>query len=355
MNSFLLKILYMFPAEISHNIALFFLRYPFLFKKFIINNSLLETKIFSKTLSHPLGIAAGFDKNATALPGLIKLGFSFIEIGTVTPNPQRGNSRPRVFRLKKNKAIINRLGFPNKGSKIIAKNLIKVRKYHRVGTEPLIGVNIGLNKDTQNPYDDYKHCLEKLSYLADYITVNISSPNTIGLRTFQKSKKLIILLQTVNLKRKELEKKISRKIPLVLKISPDLKKSELWEIVKASRKNNFEAIEISNTSLDNNILFSEKNSTENGGISGLPLFKQSTNSQFELFKMTRGSPKIIGIGGINSSKSALEKIQKGANAIQLYTALVYHGHEIVKIILENMKQDIRDKKLKSIRHILKKL
>ena len=183
---------------------IYLLKYYPLKKKFVKKESLLATDLFGYKLSNPLGLAAGFDKNGDALQGLLKLNFSFIEIGTVTPYFQKGNEKPRVFRIAEEKSILNKLGFPNKGAKRVFKNIIKVRKKHPLGTEPIIGVNIGHNKNTSSPVKDYVICLETFFSVADYITVNISSPNTPGLRRLQYKTKLEPLLRNLDKKRKDL-------------------------------------------------------------------------------------------------------------------------------------------------------
>ena len=180
-----LSILLKLPEEISHSIAIFLLKYNLIPKKKINIKTKSQIKLFNYKLSHPIGLAAGFDKNGEALPGLLKQNFSFIEIGTVTPIPQIGNIKPRVFRIIEEKSIINKLGFPNLGARKIFDNLRKVRKYHPLGLEPLIGVNIGCNKNTKSPIKDYESCFETFCSVADYITINVSSPNTPGLRKLQ--------------------------------------------------------------------------------------------------------------------------------------------------------------------------
>ncbi len=341
------------PPELSHSLVLFLLNYPMLFKKNKYSSQLLKTNLFGKILSNPIGLAAGFDKNATALPSLIKLGFSFIEVGTVTPKAQIGNLKPRVFRLKKNKAIINRLGFPNIGIEKIKINIASIRNIHPIGTEPLIGINIGYNKQSTNPLNDYLECLNKLAHLADYITVNVSSPNTPGLRNYESSEKIYRLLNSINKARKKKEKELKRSIPLVLKISPDLNTSNLAVIVDCTRKNNFEAIAISNTTLNREILINEKNSHQLGGISGAPLHKISTVLQSKLYKITKGYPKIIGIGGIDHAEKAIEKIQKGADAIQVYTGLTLKGINLVNDILIKTTKFLNNNNLNSLKSLRK--
>lgn len=352
MNLFLINLLKLFSPELAHNITINFMRYPIFFKKKNLSYKSLQSSLFDIPISNPIGLAAGFDKNAVALPSLLKIGFSFIEVGTVTPKKQLGNNKPRVFRLIKNQSIINRLGFPNSGMDKVYKNIAKVRKYHPLKKEPLIGLNIGFNKDSKDPISDYLVCIKKFHNISDYITINVSSPNTPNLRSFQNPNKLNSLLSKIENLRKSIQKKSSRKIPLVLKISPDLKESDLLSIVKLTKKYDLQAIAISNTTLNKKNLIKEKNSTQEGGVSGEKLFKQSTHLQSKLYQLTKGNPIIMGVGGINSSEQALEKIYNGANVLQIYTSLVYKGPNIITNILEGINYEVFSRNLNSFKKLI---
>jgi dihydroorotate dehydrogenase len=309
------------------------LKYRLIPKKKKIQNDTIKTNLFNFKLSNPIGLAAGFDKNAEALPGLIKQSFSFIEVGTVTPMPQYGNIKPRVFRIPKNQSIINSLGFPNLGAIKVHHNLTKIRKYHPLGKEPLVGVNIGYNKNTNEPIKDYEKCFDIFSAVADYITINISSPNTPGLRKLQKKSNLLPLLKNITIKRNLYHKKSKRKIPLALKISPDLNKLELINIVNLAIKYGIEGIIATNTSIDKSLLNDKEFIKKEGGLSGVVLFKHSNNILKIVSEHSKGKLEIIGVGGIDSAKKVLKKLDLGANSIQIYSSLVYKGINIVDRII----------------------
>ena len=330
-----LFLLLKFPEEISHNIAIFFLKYNLIPTRKNLKTNSIKTKLFNFKLSHPIGLAAGFDKNAEALPGLLKQNFSFIEIGTVTPLPQAGNSKPRVFRLLNDKSIINKLGFPNLGSSKIFNNINKIRKFHALGLEPIIGVNIGCNKNTISPLKDYEKCFDIFSSVADYITINVSSPNTPGLRKLQLKNNLDPLLKKISEKRALYFEKHKRNIPLALKIAPDLSKSDLKNIVTLVQKYDIEGIIATNTSLNKKLIKDDSLLKLQGGISGNALYTYSNNILKQLKLLSKGKVEIIGVGGIDNGKKVLEKIILGANAVQLYSSLVYNGISIIdKIILD---------------------
>ena len=329
LEKFFLSLLLRLPEEISHSIAIFLLKYNLVPTKKKVIKSITKIKFLNFKLTHPVGLAAGFDKNAEALPGLLKQNFSFIEIGTVTPLPQIGNSKPRVFRIPEEKSIINKLGFPNLGASKIFNNLYKIRKYHTLGLEPLIGVNIGCNKNTKNPLKDYEKCFEIFCSVADYITINVSSPNTPGLRKLQLQNNLAPLLKTLSNKREEYFKKNKRKIPLVLKIAPDLVDSDLKSIVKLIKSYQIEGIIATNTSINKKIIQNKKYTKLQGGISGNALYKNSNNILKKLQKFSKGNITLIGVGGIDSGEKVFKKIKLGANAVQVYSSLIYNGISIV--------------------------
>ena len=254
LKSIIFFLIKLFPPELSHLMVINILKfYPFTKKKITIDRS-LETNLLGYRLSNPIGLAAGFDKNGEALSGLLRLNFSFIEIGTVTPLPQEGNKKPRVHRLNKEKAIINRLGFPNKGIDKLVKKLSKIRKYHQAGTEPIIGVNIGCNKKSENKVNDYIECLTKVYELADYVTLNVSSPNTPGLRSMQHKKNLENLLSKLANTRHTLEKKFKKILPLVIKVSPDVDCVLLKNFVSLSIQYKLNGIIATNTTINKKVL-----------------------------------------------------------------------------------------------------
>ena len=292
------------------------------------NNPLFTTRLFNKNLDNPIGMAAGFDKNAEVYNSLFKLGFGFVEVGTITPLKQYGNPKPRVFRLVEDEALINRLGFNNLGAKNI-KDRIKLNR--QTG---LLGINIGPNKDTDNRLNDYIECLKTFHDVADYITINISSPNTEDLRSFHEQTKLKDLLEMIDKEKKIL----NSKIPIAVKVSPDINDQEIEKICEVLLNNNIEVIIISNTSDSNRENLSNIQGHQKGGLSGKPIEKKSTKLINKFYKVVKGRIKIIGVGGVDSGKSAYEKILAGANYVQLYTGMVFRGPNIVNMIKKELKE-----------------
>ena len=328
MFSVLRPFLFNLDPETAHDLAIKSLKFNFFPKSMfeVEHEEMLRIKLLGKTFPNPIGLAAGFDKSAEAYNSLLNLGFGFAEVGTVTPLKQIGNPKPRVFRLEEDHALINRLGFNNDGIEII-KNRIKSE-----GKEGILGINIGPNKDSKDQKNDFCLGLKNFFDIADYITVNISSPNTKGLRDFHDQEKLKNLLFTLN-KIKE-DKKTN--IPLLLKISPDIKDNYISEIVNVSIKNNISAIILTNTTEGNRDNLVSKIYKEEGGLSGEPLQKISTNMIKKFYKELNGKIPIIGVGGVNSGKAAYEKILAGASLLQLYTGFVYRGPSTVKNIKKEL-------------------
>jgi len=295
--------------------------------KFVAKNKKLERKLFGLTFKNPVGLAAGFDKNAILFDEFSNYGFGFVEIGTVTPKPQEGNPKKRLFRLKEDEAIINRMGFNNDGVKVIAERLRK-RK-----TNIIIGGNIGKNKVTPNEkaIDDYLICFHELFDAVDYFVVNVSSPNTPNLRALQDKEPLTELLQTLQDKN---NKKDSPK-PILLKIAPDLTDEQLLDIIDIVKITKIAGVIATNTTITRDNLTS-KNKKETGGLSGLPVRKRSTEViRFLAEKSDKAFP-IIGVGGIHSAKDAQEKLDAGADLIQIYTGFIYEGPSLIKRINESL-------------------
>ena len=285
-----------------------------------VKNPKLRRKIFGLTFENPIGMAAGFDKNATHISEFEKFGFGFIEIGTVTPQPQDGNPKKRLFRLKEDTAIINRLGFNNDG-------IVKIKRRLKKKYKVLIGGNIGKNKQTPNSEakNDYLICFKELYNYVDYFVINVSSPNTPGLRELQSSEFLNDLFIDLNQFRlKEIIKK-----PILIKISPDLSRQKILEILKVIDNNNIDGIIATNTTIDFPDLKS-KNKNETGGLSGAPLYDKSNEVISFISKRTNGKLPIIGVGGISTPEQAVRKIKAGAHLIQLYTGIIYEGPGLVK-------------------------
>jgi len=325
------KFLFLFDAERVHHFTFTFLKgifkipriVSFVRNRHIIENKKLERNLFGLTFKNPVGLAAGFDKNALLFDELSNFGFGFIEIGTVTPLPQDGNPKKRLFRLKEDKAIINRMGFNNEGVEA------SVKRLEQRTTTIIIGGNIGKNKSTpnENAIDDYVICFNSLFDVVDYFVVNVSSPNTPNLRALQEKEPLTNLLNRLQ-QENDLQKK--RK-PILLKIAPDLTDNQLLDIIDIVKDSKIDGVIATNTTISREGLGSP-NRTKIGGLSGKPLAKRSTEVIRFLAEKSNKAFPIIGVGGIHSKADALEKIKAGADLIQLYTGFIYEGPKLIKQI-----------------------
>ncbi len=330
-KSIIRKTLFKFDPEDVHHFTFSMLKNLFKLpltgnitrSKFRIENKKLERNLFGLTFKNPVGLAAGFDKNAVLFDEFKNYGFGFVEVGTVTPKPQSGNPKKRLFRLIEDEAIINRMGFNNDGVKIIAERLRK-RK-----TDIIIGGNIGKNKVTpnENAVDDYLICFHELFDVVDYFVVNVSSPNTPNLRELQDKKPLTELLQTLQ---DENNKKESSK-PILLKIAPDLTDNQLLDIIDIIKITKIAGIIATNTTISRENLKSDKK-VETGGLSGKPVKERSTEVIRFLAEKSNKAFPIIGVGGIHSAEDAIEKLEAGADLIQIFTGFIYEGPELVKRI-----------------------
>ena len=316
-----LKLLNKLNPELSHNLAIKALGLKLIPSITNYSAPSLNINFAGLNLENPIGLAAGFDKNAEAINSLSKLGFGFLEIGGVTPLPQDGNPKPRLFRLQRDKAIINRLGFNNKGMKVIGSKL--KRSFSKVP----VGINLGANRDSKNRIEDYSKVLLECGDFVDFATLNISSPNTSKLRELQEPDNLKSLL----LKLEGVKKKLKKNIPIFVKISPDLKDQALEDLINVVTASNVDGIIATNTTISRrNLTSSSRN--EIGGLSGKPLKDISTRMIAKISHVTNGSLPIIGVGGVSSAEDAYDKICAGASAIQLYTALVYEGFSVINKI-----------------------
>ncbi|MGF1909626.1 quinone-dependent dihydroorotate dehydrogenase [Vibrio kasasachensis] len=284
------------------------------------------------TFRNPVGLAAGMDKNGECIEAFDAMGFGFVEVGTVTPRPQSGNDKPRLFRLLGAEGIINRMGFNNLGVDNLIDNIKKAK------FDCILGINIGKNKDTpiEKGTDDYLICMEKVYEYAGYIAVNISSPNTPGLRTLQYGEALDELLAELKAKQLELEEKHGKYVPLTLKIAPDLSDDEISQICQSLIKHNIDGVIATNTTLDREVVKGMKYANEAGGLSGRPVQLRSTEVVRLLYKELGDELPIIGVGGIDSFVSAKEKMMAGAKLVQVYTGFIYHGPGLVKDIVKNI-------------------
>ena len=310
-----------------------------------LNQSVIPIKIGSLNFQNFLGVAAGFDKNAEVINKIHFLNFGFTEVGTITPMPQHGNSKPRIFRLEKDKAIINRNGFNNLGMLEAKKKLEHYRKSFPVGSNFLVGVNIGPNKDSEDRFNDYKVLAENLSEFADYISINVSSPNTPNLRDFQKKENLEKVINFVK-DGIATSKTFNKKLPIFLKIAPDINQQTLNSIIKTAHLQKIFGLIISNTTLDRDNNLKSKKSNELGGLSGKPLFKKSTDILSQANKIIKNNNYklfLIAAGGVSDSKTAYVKILCGAHLVQLYSSLTFEGplvaNKIISGMLELMKRD----------------
>ena len=330
MFSKLRPLLFKVDPEKAHTLAIKSLKFnliPNVFDEHK-NDSIFQTKIFGKDLDNPIGMAAGFDKNAEVYNALFKLGFGFVEVGTITPLKQYGNPKPRVFRLVEDEALINRLGFNNHGAEIV-KDRIKRNK--KLG---LLGINIGPNKDSSDRLNDYLIGLKTFYDDADYITINISSPNTENLRTFHEGNKLQDLLKSIM----EEKKNLNSNIPIAVKVSPDISKDQVSQISEILLEHEIKAIIVSNTSEATRDKLGNIQRHQKGGLSGKPIEEKSNILINRFYKLLKGKIKIIGVGGVDSGQTAYNKFLAGADFIQLYTGMVFKGPNIAGIIKKELKE-----------------
>ncbi len=340
MFSILRPYIFSLDPEVAHDLAIKSLKLNILPKSFfdVAEEDIIETKLFNKKISNPIGLAAGFDKSAEVYNSLFRFGYGFIEVGTVTPKRQLGNPKPRIFRLEKDHALINRLGFNNHGSEIIS------RRIKKNVPDGLLGVNIGPNKDTKNKEEDYFNCFSSLAFYSGYITVNISSPNTVGLRDFHKESEMEKLLSGLNKIKKD--RKFDQ--PLALKLSPDIGDKEISSTIELLKKYNIQGVIISNTTERNRENLTDVKKTEVGGLSGRPLKNISTKLIKKFYNEMKGDIQIIGVGGVDSGRSAFEKITSGATAVQLYTGMVFKGPGVVKNIKKELISILKKEGIKKV-------
>ncbi len=322
------SLLHKADPELAHNLAIQFLKNDYLplqlfQKKF---SKKLEINILGKNFKHPVGLAAGFDKNAEIYNSIFKLGFSFAEVGTVTPLPQPGNPKPRVFRLSEDRSIINRLGFPSLGMKEV-RSIIEKKT-----PKGVLGINIGPNKDSSSKIEDYLNCFENFCNLCDYICINISSPNTPNLRDLHEKDKIQELLVSIKNKQKQLHSQTK----ILLKISPDINDQNISELATILLDQKIDGVVLTNTTIHRSDNLLSSNKVEVGGLSGESLELISNTIIKKFYKILKNQIPIIGVGGVHDGQSALRKIKSGASLLQLYTALVYKGPNIVNKINEEL-------------------
>ncbi|WP_192183303.1 quinone-dependent dihydroorotate dehydrogenase [Mesorhizobium amorphae] len=334
------KLLFTFDPEAAHGLSIAALRCGLPAAGRPVRDERLKVSVCGIDFPNPLGMAAGYDKNAEVPDALLVLGFGFAEVGTVTPLPQAGNPKPRIFRLTADQAVINRLGFNNEGHEAAERRLAA-----RKGRPGIVGVNIGANKDSADRIGDYERGVARFAQYASYLTVNISSPNTPGLRNMQAREQLGELLSRVIAARAA----ASAKPPVFLKIAPDLVEVELEDIAAEVTEKQLDGVIVSNTTISRPTLRSASVTGETGGLSGKPLFERSTIVLAKMRKLLGPDRAIIGVGGVDSTDAALEKIRAGADLVQLYTGMIYAGPALPGRILTGMVSFADKERLKSIR------
>lgn len=300
--------------------------------RWMFNAPAIPIQAFGLNFANPVGLAAGYDKDGLGWRGLASLGFGHIEIGTVTPKSQPGNPKPRLFRLPEEKGLINRLGFPGKGAEFVLKQVSKRRPKNLI-----LGVNIGKNKDTplESSTDDYVALLKLFANKADYLTINVSSPNTIGLRQLQERQALYSLLHQVDDERVQLQQAGNCHIPILVKLSPDLSDDQLDDALEVIQLNHMDGVIATNTTISREGVYS-LSAKQSGGLSGKPLFKQSLEMVGKIYQRSSGNLPIIGVGGISNAHDVQQMMDAGAVLVQIYTGLVFEGPGLVKSILNNL-------------------
>lgn len=325
---FLRDIMFMMPTEASHHLSLQSialleqLNLSSLIARDVANDPI---EVMGLQFPNPIGLAAGLDKNATCIDGLGQLGFGFLEVGTVTPRPQPGNPKPRLFRMPEKGALINRMGFNNEGVDALVKRVRRAR-YRGV-----LGINIGKNADTPvaNALDDYEICMRKVYKVASYIVVNVSSPNTPGLRNLQHEAELTALLEGLREVHNKLKEQHEKHVPLVVKIAPDMDDDEVINVAKTLMSVAVDGVIVTNTTVSRSAVHGERYSDEAGGLSGAPLRNQANHVLKLVAEQVNGSMAVIGVGGIMTGEDALEKIRLGADLVQLYTGFIYEGPRLI--------------------------
>ena len=331
--------------ELAHDLAIKALKTNLIVKDYKKNELILKTKLFGKEIPNPIGIAAGFDKNAEVYNPLFKLGFGFVEVGTVTPLSQYGNPKPRVFRLEEDCALINRLGFNNNGADDARSRIIKKKP---IG---MLGVNIGPNWNSENKIEDYLNCLRKFHDIADYITINISSPNTENLRDFHNNEELKNLLESIHNERE----KLKSDIPIAIKISPDINQKKVEEICRSILDYGIKAVIVSNTTDGNRDSLKNQKKFQKGGLSGKPLNEISNKLINNFYKILNNKIDIIGVGGVDSGETAYQKFIHGAKFVQLYTGMVFQGPKIVSKISDELNKILETNNVKKLSDIIGKI
>ena len=329
--------------ELAHNISINALKlglYPNIKQEHYED---LEQIIWGRAFKTPIGLSAGFDKNAEVIPSLFKLCFSFVEVGTVTPLAQKGNPKPRIHRFKKQKALINSLGFNNSGFEIFKKNILK-SNMHNTFQDRILGINIGNNKNSEDVLDDLKILFENLYTFGDYITVNLSSPNTPGLRDNLKNNNFERIVREIY----KLREKNNSKIPILFKISPDITTQDKKDIALIALANDIDGLILTNTTIDKSFI----GKSFEGGLSGKPLSQKSNNLIRDFYALTSGKIKIIGVGGVFTAEDVLQKMQYGSSLVQLYTSFIFNGPYHINNLNKNLSKLVKELGYKNISEVI---
>ncbi|XP_053126345.1 dihydroorotate dehydrogenase (quinone), mitochondrial [Hemicordylus capensis] len=334
--------------ETAHALAVRFIALGILPRSSRADSDMLEVEVFGRRFRNPLGLAAGFDKHGEAVDGLLQMGFGFVEVGSVTPEPQEGNARPRVFRLPEDQAIINRYGFNSHGHAVVQRRLWARRetqsRLSRAGMP--LGINLGKNKDSPDAAADYVAGVRVLGPLADYLVVNVSSPNTPGLRDLQGKAALRLLLAKVLAERNALAGE--HKPAVLVKIAPDLTAQDKQDIASVVCELGIDGLVVANTTVSRPSTLRGVLRGEVGGLSGAPLRQLSTQMVSEMYSLTQGRVPIIGVGGVCSGRDALEKIRAGATLVQMYTALAYRGPPVIGAVKQELEALLREQGFQSV-------
>ncbi len=342
---FIRPLLFTIDAEDAHGLALKAMKYGLTPREAPRADPILASTHWGLKFPSPVGLAAGFDKNAEVIGPALAMGFGFVEAGTVTPKPQAGNPRPRIFRSPKDRAVINRMGFPNDGMHVFKDN-VEAFLNHKFRPHGAVGINIGMNKGQKDPARDYCRLIKMLGPMADYITINISSPNTPGLRDLQKRAPLMELLTRVD---EERQKSCGRhSLPILLKLAPDLDEPQQEELAACALEAPIEGIILTNTTLSRPQYLPEDFALQAGGLSGAPLNTLSTDVIRNFYRLTEGKVPIIGAGGICSGEDAYAKIRAGASLVQLYSGLVFGGPQLINYVNKNLVSLLKRDKIATI-------
>lgn len=341
------RLVRMLPPETAHDLTVYSAERGWTPRQRLADRPELGVQVWDLNFKNPVGLAAGFDKNARTMPAMLNMGFGYVEIGTVTPKPQIGNPQPRLFRLTKDKAVINRMGFNNEGLTVFQKRLSTFRKMNPLS---LVGANIGINKDQKDPVSDYVAGIKAVADLASYVVINVSSPNTPGLRDLQRREPIVKLISAAQTTLNEL--RLDRRPPLLIKIAPDITPEQLTDIAEIAVDMKLDGIIATNTTIDRPDYLKSKYKAEMGGLSGAPLKDKALMTLQNLYAKTNGQIPIIGVGGIATGQDAFDRIRAGASLVQLYTGLVYGGPRRLRKIKKDLVKLMQRHGYKSMQELI---